>query len=165
MLKSENIFLRLLQPTDVDVILKWENNPENWNISGTVNPFTREEIFNFVNANHDIEKNEQIRYVICLKSTKEPVGTIDLFEYNSQDNIVGIGVLIANEEHRKKGFAKEALNLIIAYCRNELHIVTIFCNIVKKNKASIRLFEGCEFQFIDERILFENEVNYYEKTF
>jgi diamine N-acetyltransferase len=164
LLKSENIFLRELQSTDVDVILKWENNPENWKVSGTTMPYIKEDIAEFVSAEHDIVKNEQLRFVICLNPSEQAIGTIDLFEYNVQENTVGVGVLIAETVNRNKGFAKEALDFILNYCRNELKIVTVFCNIIKDNKASIRLFEGCGFQFVDERILFKNEVNYYEKT-
>jgi diamine N-acetyltransferase len=164
LLKSENIFLRKLQAIDVDVVLKWENNPENWKFSGTTTPFIKKDIAEFVCAEHDIVKNEQIRYVICLNTSEQAIGTIDLFEYSVQENTVGVGVLIAETANRNKGFAEESLDLILNYCRNELKIVTIFCNIIKDNKASIRLFEGCGFQFVDERILFENEVNYYEKT-
>ena len=54
-------------------------------------------------------------------------------------------MLIAETANRKKGYAKEALELVLNYCRNELKVVTIFCNIIKDNKASIRLFEGVGF--------------------
>ena len=85
-----------------------------------------------------------------------------MFELNKQTKSVGIGALVAEKAYRNKGSASESLRLIIAYCRNELNIVTIFCNIFKENKSSIRLFEKNGYQFIDERILFEKPVNYYE---
>jgi len=161
-LKSKNIFLRKLQATDVDLILEWENNRENWAVSGTTKPFTKQDIIQFVNADHDLYANEQFRYVICLESNQKPIGTFDLFEFDKQNNVVGVGVLIANKTFRQKGYASEALALISAYCRNELKLVTIFCNILKDNMQSIRLFEKNGFQFVGERILYEKSVNYYE---
>jgi len=163
-LKSQNIFLRKLESTDVDFILKWENNIENWSVSGTSVPFTIEEITGFVNDEQDLIKNEQIRYVICLTENDKPIGTVDLFEFDIQNKTVGVGVLIADNSHRQKGYASEVLNVISDYCRNELNVVTIFCNIYKDNKSSIRLFEKCGFHFVDERILFDKPVNYYNKT-
>ncbi|PCJ27027.1 MAG: GNAT family N-acetyltransferase [Flavobacteriales bacterium] len=162
MLKSNNIFLRTLHSSDAEVMLKWENNPKNWEVSGTKEAFTKEEINAFVNGVHDIKENQQIRYVICLNDTEKSIGTIDLFEYEAKNQKTGIGILIAETEYRKKGYASEALKLIIDYCRNELNAVNLFCNITKDNTTSIRLFEKCGFQFIEERILFKNEVNYYE---
>ena len=134
MLKSSTIFLRTLQSNDVDNILKWENNPKNWQVSGTTRDFTEEEIEVFVNSEHDLEVNQQIRYVICLNSTKEAIGTLDLFEHDAQSKTVGIGILIANQENRKRGYASETLNLIIDYCRNELKLVNLFCNIIKMRR-------------------------------
>lgn len=162
MLISENIFLRKLQPGDADSMFKWENDRENWKVSGTTKPFTKKEINAFVNTDCDINRHQQIRYVICLNLTQQAIGTIDLFEFDTQQKKIGVGVLIAESGNRKKGYAKEALTLIMDYCRNELEIVTIFCNILKDNVISIRLFEKCGFQFIGERTLFNNEVNYYE---
>ena len=162
MLASENIFLRTLQLEDADLISKWENNPDNWEVSGTKTPFSTEEILAFVTADDDVVRNKQIRYLICLKSTKTPIGTIDLFEYDEKKKAVGVGVLIADIHQRKRGFAFEALELINNYCSNELKIVTIFCNITIDNEASIRLFEKNGFQFIEERLLFSNKVKYYE---
>ena len=162
LLITENIFLRELQPNDAEVMLEWENNPNNWEVSGTKTRFTKEEIVAFINAEHSINKNKQIRYVICLTVSKQPIGTIDLFELDVIKKEIGVGVLIAEARNRNKGYATESLKIIIDYCRNELKVVNLFCSIIKDNTSSIRLFEKCGFQFIEERVLFENEVNYYE---
>ena len=143
-------------------MLKWENNPENWGVSGTKRPFTKEEIKEFVNGIHDIKITQQMRYIICLNNSREAVGAIDLFEYDAENKEVGVGVLIADQANRQKGFASEALKQIVHYCRNELDIVNLFCNITKDNAASICLFEKCGFRFVKEQILFNTEVNYYE---
>tara|TARA_B100000809_G_scaffold265523_1_gene324620 strand:- start:4779 stop:5285 length:507 start_codon:yes stop_codon:yes gene_type:complete len=161
-INGSHIFLRELQYSDVDFIFKWENDTENWKVSGTTKPFTKDEIETFVTAQQDLTLNEQIRYVICLQDSESPIGTIDLFELDATKKTVGIGILIGEKVYRNKGYALEALNLMIDYCRNELSLVDLFCNIQKDNTTSIRLFEKCGFQFIEERVLFDNKVNYYE---
>ena len=162
MLKSDRVFLRKLQETDVDFIFEWENNIDFWKVSGTTKPFTKQEISEFVAGEHNILENKQIRYVICLIENNKAIGTIDLFEYNKSKQLAGVGILIADKLYRQKGYADEALKLIANYCSNELNIVTIFCNIFKDNIHSIRLFEKNGFQLVDERILFDQPVNYYE---
>jgi len=161
-LVGKHIFLRKLQPTDIDVLLKWENDTENWKVSGTKKPFTHSEIESFVNGKHDLYLNEQIRYVICLNDSEMQIGTIDLFEFDEHGKTVGIGVLIAERARRNYGYASEALSLVVDYCRNELSLVNLFCNIQKDNVTSIRLFEKNGFQFIEEKELFGKPVNYYE---
>ena len=161
MLSSENISLRTPQDCDVDVILKWENNFNNWEVSGTRTPYTKEEIDSFIKEEHSLIANKQIRYIICFG--KSQIGTIDLFEYDSIDNSVGVGILIAEEKHRRRGYASESLALLLNYCSNELGIVNVFCNIQKNNEVSICFFEKNGFQFLEERELFGETVNYYEK--
>ncbi len=151
-----------MEHIDVVPILRWENNSENWGVSGTRTPFIEEDILHLVNTQQDIKINKQIRYMICLNSTQNAIGTLDLFEFNESNKIIGVGILIADVENRNKGYAQETINLIIDYCRNELELISIFCNILKDNSTSIRLFENCGFQFIEERELDEKKVNYYE---
>lgn len=160
-LVSNHIYLRNILASDVLNIFEWENNPENWEISNTEKQFSLQEIEEFVNQPQDINLTQQIRFIICINETNTPIGCIDLFEYELEKS-VGVGILITEKADRNKGYATEALKLLIDYCRNELRVAHIFCNIFINNKPSIRLFESCGFKFVEERILDENEVNYYE---
>ena len=162
MLAAQHIFLRAPLIEDVDAIYRWENDTKNWEVSGTLKPFTKEEIEIFISGKHDLFLNGQFRYVICLNNSQTPIGTVDFFEFNTTKKTVGIGVLIAEKAFRNKGYAAEAINLITDYCRNELKLVNVFCNIQKDNATSIRLFEKCGFQYVEEKELFGEPVNYYE---
>lgn len=151
-----------MNPKDISVIFEWENNPDNWGISDTKTPFTKEEITNFVNSTQDIYLNKQIRLMISLVKEVEPIGCIDLFELDTLTNSSGVGILIGDELSRNKGFAKKALELLIRHAKEELKLNQLFCNISLNNTKSIRLFESCGFLFKKERILFEQKVNYYQ---
>jgi diamine N-acetyltransferase len=41
----------------------------------------------------------------------------------------GIGILISSAEHRRKGYADEALAILIKYAFNTLNLNQIFCDI------------------------------------
>lgn len=156
------VTLREVFPADADTLFEWENNPDNWQISDTQRPFLKSEIIEFVNQKQNLKSNLQQRFMICLN--ENAIGCIDLFEFDVEKKRAGVGVLIADKTNRNKGYAEQSIHLLIDKCRNELDIVHLFCNIFKDNMASIRLFEKCGFQFIDQRNLNNNDVNYYEKT-
>ena len=78
---SEQLFLRKIKPSDSPWILKWENNIENWAVSNTQRKFSPQEIDDFVFGSHNIEENKQLRLMICSKVNENPMGCIDLFEY------------------------------------------------------------------------------------
>ncbi len=160
MLNSTEIFLRKVKPSDAEIILKWENDSDNWEVSNTNEKFTKSDIENFVNQEQDISLHNQLRLMICYEDVS--VGCVDLFEYNQETKSAGVGILI-DEAHRNKHFATQTIESLISYCRNELGIVHLFCNIFKENEHSIRLFENCGFSYVDERVLFEKKVNYYER--
>ena len=145
MLKGEQIYLRTLEPADADIILKWENNSDNWRVSNTLVPFSRKLIEDYVNSAQDIYSIKQLRFIICLVENDKEIGTIDLFDFDPYHQKVGLGILIAELEDRGNGYAKEAVLLILEYCFNHLMLHQVYCNILSENKASIDLFEKSGF--------------------
>jgi len=69
------------------------------------------------------------------------VGAIDLFDFEPHHSRVGVGLLIHNKEDRSKGYASEALDLLISFCFKKLNIHQMFANIESRNKISLGLFE------------------------
>jgi len=145
MLKGEQIYLRTLEPSHADIILKWENNSDNWRLSNTLVPFSRKLIEDYVNSAQDIYSIKQLRFIICLVENDKEIGAIDLFDFDPYHQKVGLGILIAKFEDRRNGYAKEAVLLIKEYCFNHLNLHQVYCNILSKNKASIDLFEKSGF--------------------
>lgn len=146
MWKGENIYLRQVELGDLTILLEWENNPDNWSISGTTEPFTEEEIIDFIVEQTEPFKSGQIRFVIALIKTDEPIGLIDLFKIDKQNKTAGVGILINNETYRNKGYATEALVLLKQISKNKVHLETLHCSIQSDNYSSIQLFLKCNFK-------------------
>ena len=64
MIEGEKIFLRALEPSDVDLIFAWENNQQNWLNSHTQRPFSRNSIEEYVFSAKDIYTDKQLRLMV-----------------------------------------------------------------------------------------------------
>ena len=145
MIKGTNIFLRALEPSDLDLLYQWENNTDTWKVSNTLAPFSKYVLEQYIlNSHQDVYTTRQLRLMICLNEGR-CVGCIDLFDFEPSHGRAGVGVLIA-ESHRQGGLASEALELLINYCFNTLDLKQIYCNILTGNEASLKLFKKHSFE-------------------
>ena len=141
---KHNIRLRALEPSDLELLYLWENDPEVWRVSGTLSPISRERLARFIEEqNYDLYATRQMRLIIEAEGAI--VGSIDIFDFDPQHLRFGIGILIYQESDRRKGYAKEAIEAIVEYGRNTLNLKQIWANIAADNIASITLFESCGF--------------------
>lgn len=147
-LKSENIYLRALEPEDLDFVYEVENDTSIWSLSQTQTPYSKFLIRQYLkNAQKDIFEAKQLRLAICL-SDEAAIGLIDIFDFDAKNKRAGIGILIKNESDRYKGHGKEALKLLVNYCFDTLHLHQVYANISNDNRPSLKLFEGNGFEKI-----------------
>jgi diamine N-acetyltransferase len=148
MLQNKHIKLRALEPEDLDFLFSVENNNNFWEVSGTQTPFSKYLLKKYLkNAHQDIYEAKQLRLVIANLRTNEVIGLLDIFDFNPQHQRAGLGVLIL-EKYQNKGFATQALKLIIEYAFIQLNLHQIYINIPKNNIKSINLFKKLNFQEI-----------------
>ncbi|ADV47368.1 GCN5-related N-acetyltransferase [Cellulophaga algicola DSM 14237] len=170
-LKGQKVYLRALEPSDLDFLYQIENATAVWEISGTTTPYSKQVLEMYLeNVHRDIYEVKQLRLCICLLDNTV-VGLIDLFDFDPKNRKAGVGVIIASEKHRNNGFAAEALELLCGYSRVTLEMHQIYCNILEDNHASIHLFESLGFEkigikkdWISSKGKFKNEI-LYQKIF
>lgn len=150
MLKSENLVLRALEPSDVEILYGWENTRELWHLSNTLVPISRFVLEQYVmSAQQDIYTVKQLRLMIDKtdENAKTTIGSIDLFDFDPANKRAGIGIMIIKSE-QKKGYASEALAVMIRYCFDTLHLHQVYCNIETDNTASLNLFKKNGFAIV-----------------
>lgn len=147
-LQGQHIYLRALEPEDLDFVYKIENDTSLWHLSDTQTPYSRFLIKQYLeNAQQDIFEAKQLRLAIC-NIDKETIGLIDVFDFDIKNKRAGIGILIQDETNRNKGFGAEALELLTNYCFEVLHLHQVYANISEDNMASLSLFEKNGFKKI-----------------
>jgi len=167
-LKGNTVYLRALEPTDLDFLFQLENNEAVWEVSNTTSPFSKFVLTQYLENSHkDIYEAKQLRLVICVSENDKAIGCIDLFDFEPKHKRVGVGILIASEENKQKGFASEALQLLSNYVFIHLGLHQIYAGITEDNTASIKLFEKANFiktgikkDWISSNGIFKNELQY-----
>lgn len=148
-LKGKNIYLRALEPNDLEFVYALENDENVWEVSNTQTPYSRFLVRQYLeNAHQDIYEAKQLRLAICHEEDFPAIGLIDLFEFDPKNNRAGIGIVIQNNENRSNGFGSEALALLIQYAFYHLNLNQLFANIDSENEQSIRLFTKFGFEKI-----------------
>ncbi|GAA4302717.1 GNAT family N-acetyltransferase [Aestuariibaculum suncheonense] len=139
-LKGEHIYLRALEPEDLEFIHAIENDESIWEVSCTQTPYSKYLIKQYLEQAHkDIFEVKQLRLVIC-NYDNAALGLIDLFDFDFKNKRAGVGILVKELKDRSKGIGSEALNLLVNYCFTHLDLHQLYCNISEDNEASIKLF-------------------------
>jgi len=145
-MKYEKIRLRAIEPEDLELLYEWENNNSYWIISNTVAPFSKYTLKRYIRNSHkSIYETGQLRLMIDLIAGKQTIGTIDIFDFDPFHKRAGIGILIAEEEQRRKGYATMSLKCLTDYCFKTLQLHQLWCNILADNHESIELFQKLGF--------------------
>lgn len=139
------VALRALEPSDVERLYKWENDPDVWTVSNLVCPYSKHTLRQFVETSmQDLYAAKQLRLMIDERATRATVGVIDIFDFDPLHRRAGIGILI-EKSRRQQGFAEESLALVKAYLFDFLHLNQIYCDIITDNVASLKLFQNAGF--------------------
>ena len=143
-LKGDHIYLRALEPEDLNFLYELENNTAIWEISGTTTPYSKHVLKQYLdNAHRDIYDVKQLRLCIC--KGEKVLGLIDLFDFDPQNKRAGVGIVILEEKERNQGIGKEAIELLCDYGFTTLGLRQLFANVMEDNSASLYLFKKMGF--------------------
>ena len=146
-LENESIRLRALEPEDIDLLYKWENDTSLWETGSTLAPYSKFALKEYIkDARFDLFSLRQLRLMIELKDDGRRVaGMIDLYDFDPHHNRAGVGILI-DPVCQKKGIACQSLRILERYVFDFLHLHQLFAYVPNENAASLRLFEKAGYQ-------------------
>ena len=89
--------------------------------------------------------NCDIFYRILLKESNSHIGNIRLGPINFKQRYSKFGILIGNVNYHRKGYAKEAIEMIIKFCFEELNLKLFQFECVCNNVAAMNLYKSMGF--------------------
>ena len=110
-----------------------------WDVSDTLTPFSHFTLKKYIeNAHVDIYTSKQLRLMITRVDTQEPIGLIDLYDFDPYHQRAGLGIMIHNMENRKQGYASSAIKLMLDYCFETLGLNQVYSSVPSCNVASLK---------------------------
>lgn len=150
-LVGKHIYLRAIEPKDLEFLYELENDTAIWEISGTTSPYSKHVLKLYLdNAHRDIYDVKQLRLCICQADDKV-VGLIDLFDFDPKNHRAGVGIIVLNSADRNKGIGTEAISLLCDYSFSTLQLKQLYANILEDNLSSIHLFEKIGFELVGSK--------------
>lgn len=144
-LQTQNVRLRAMEPRDLDLLYRWENDPEVWKVSNTMVPFSKYTLQEFIKTSTmDIYASRQLRLMV-EDNRGHTIGTIDIFDFEPFHRRAGLGILI-DKEYRHNGYAEETVRCVCQYLFTVFQLHQVYCNVMADNEISMKLFQNAGFQ-------------------
>lgn len=144
-----SIHLRAIEPEDLDMLYKIENDMDLWNVSSTNVPYSKYILHDYVaNTSGDIYSDKQVRLMV-MNDKQENVGIVDLVNFNPQHRRAEIGIVI-QKAFRQQGYAKAAMKEIMRYSLKVLHLHQIYSIVDTRNTQASALFHSLGFKVSSE---------------
>lgn len=137
------ITLRAMEPEDLDLLYRIENDEELWQVGVTNVPYSRYLLHDYIaNATGDIYTDGQVRLII--EADGEVVGIADLTDFSPKHRRAEIGIVIL-ASHRGRGCAREAIRFLMRYASRELHLHQLYAIVDERNAIALQLFTALGF--------------------
>lgn len=144
-LANDRIYLRAVEPEDLDVMYEMENDPTMWDISSFTVPYSRFVLKQYIESSQsDMFADKQLRLMIIRQADNCTLGTIDITDFVPLHSRGAVGIAV-HRDYRKEGYASDALHLLCDYAFRFLCVKQLYAQVSADNEASVRLFTSCGF--------------------
>jgi diamine N-acetyltransferase len=145
LLKNDRIILRAVEPEDLDLLYKWENDSALWHLGDTTSPYSRYALKQYLSQAHlSVYELKQLRLMIERRETGGAIGIVDLYDFDLHNKKAGVGILL-DPAYRKNGLATAAVELLAGYAFSFLKLRQLYVYVAVTNEASQALFARCGF--------------------
>ena len=139
------IQLRAIEPEDLDLLYRIENDQRLWNVGTTNVPYSRYTLHDYIaTSSNDIYADRQVRLIVET-TAHEPVGMADLMHFDPRHLRAEVGIVIMDAQ-RRKGYATAAVNELCHYALDILHLHQLYAVVAADNTPALQLFRQTAFQ-------------------
>lgn len=138
------VFLRPMEPEDVEVVHTWEQDGEFRRLMGDPprSLAMRRRRFDELLAQ---QGGDVFSFVICRIDDGGPVGRTDLFNVDRLNGVAAFGIGIGDPEHWGKGFGTDALNALVDFAFGELRLERVWLSTDAENARAQRAYAKAGF--------------------
>ena len=142
---GNRIYLRPITDADTDMVLSWRNCARTVHNFYYKKPITAEEHTNWLRTK--VDTGEVWQYVVCLKDSGTPIGSVYLQHFDTATLTGESGVFFSEDAPSGQGYATEAVTLVgekVGF--DKLGLLHLTAKVISENEASRRVHEKSGFR-------------------
>lgn len=90
--------------------------------------------------------NSKTSSMFVIEYNGNKVGTATLYNYDSTDNVIHLGIMIGAKEYWGRGIGQAVTQLLIAYAKDKYHVNKIRLGVEADNTRAIHCYESNGFK-------------------
>ncbi len=138
------VHLRAMEPEDLDMLYRIENDSKLWDVGVTNVPYSRFLLHEYMsNITGDIYTDRQVRLMV-ENEEHEVIGMADIINFDARHCKAEIGIVI-EKPYRHKGYGEETLLCMADYSHRILHLHQLYAYVSTDNQKAISLFSKVGF--------------------
>lgn len=154
---GENIYLRPIDYTDTENIVRWRNQDFVRNNFIIRELFTETIHLNWLK--NKVYTGEVLQFIICLQNNDLPIGSVYFQNFDRKVKKAEYGIFVGERNEMGKGYGTEATIIATNYVFKMMGLNKIYLRVLAENKCAIKSYENAGFiregTFKDE-LVFEN---------
>lgn len=138
-IRGKIVTLRAIEMEDLDLLAKWSNSPEIWELVGGWHfPYSKLSTEKYIK---DVNHND-MKYQNFAIETEEMgfIGTTNLVNIDWKNGNAFNGIMLGDKESRGKGYALDAVMTVMRYAFKELGLNRLDGDMIAYNDRSIDFY-------------------------
>ena len=116
-LRGELVYLRTLEPEDVELVHRWFADARvAWWMGDLPESLARRR------QRYEDRAEDQFAFLICRLEDDEPVGRTDLFFIDRTNGSAAFGITIGDPAHWGRGYGTDAVNALVDFAFGQLRL-------------------------------------------
>jgi [ribosomal protein S5]-alanine N-acetyltransferase len=142
--RGERVYLRALEPEDVEHVHRWYEHADTARLMGEM---PRSLAHRRADAEGDVSKagRDWFSFAICLLTDDRPIGRADIFEIDRTNGSAGFGIAIGEHDQRGAGLGTDAVNALADFCFGQLRLERLWLITDSVNARAQHVYEKAGF--------------------
>lgn len=144
MLRIDNLTLRRPTIEDAEALCVLKNNKKAaYLLGGIFHYYSYKDIEAWIDFHNN--HPDEVLFVIEDNKLSKLLGHVGLYKIDKIAKKAELGILIADDESRGKGYGSKITYLMVEYAFNTLGLHKVTAEVLKENAPSIAMFKKCGF--------------------
>ncbi|MBW3624655.1 MAG: GNAT family N-acetyltransferase [Armatimonadetes bacterium] len=144
MIVLDQVILRPLEPSDVDRLYAFRNNPDVTScLGGFSTGYSRQDLVDWVNAHRN--RKDELLWAIAARDDSACLGHVGLYQIEHRVRKAEFGILIGDPGWQGKGIGRAVTRTVIDFGFQQLNLHKISLSVLESNSRAVKLYESLGF--------------------